>query len=151
MNAHRQALAKAVVIAEGQLAALQAEVTSAMSTGSVDARPNSAMQFTMERKLIKLIDEVGVRAAEYTKIEQLDKKNVGKQEEELLLTSQFYKENNKISQLEVQKQQARHEKEVSGQRHQQQQLRQIWRKMLLIIETKYQSFGQKKCCSSNNN
>ena len=37
MNARRQALAKSVVIAEGQLAALQAEVKSAMSTGSVDA------------------------------------------------------------------------------------------------------------------
>ena len=116
MNARRQALAKSVVIAEGQLAALQAEVKSAMSTGSVDARPNSAMQFTMERKLIKLIDEVGVRAAEYSKIVDRDKKYVEKQVE-LNLTSQFHKANNQKSQLELQKKQARQRVETMEQQH----------------------------------
>ena len=86
MNAKRQALAKAVVIAEGQLAALEAEVKSAMSTGSTDARPNSAMQFTMERKLIKLIDQVGVRAAELSEISNREKKYTKKQNQMKLVS-----------------------------------------------------------------
>jgi hypothetical protein len=74
MDSRRQGLAKALVIAEGQLAALEAEVKAAISTGSVDARPTSAMQFTMERKLIKLIDEVSARASELTKIDERESK-----------------------------------------------------------------------------
>jgi hypothetical protein len=74
MDSRRQGLAKAVVVAEGQLAALEAEVKAALSTGSVEARPNTAMQFGMERKLIKLIDEVSARASELSKIDERESK-----------------------------------------------------------------------------
>ena len=41
------------------MASLGAEVHSALSTGCAERRPNSAMGFDMERKLVKLIDGTG--------------------------------------------------------------------------------------------
>ena len=71
--AKRQSLAKAVVVAESQLAALEAEIRAAVSTGCVEARPSSAMGFSMERKLVKLIDEISVHARELSAIAEKQK------------------------------------------------------------------------------
>jgi hypothetical protein len=64
----RQSLAKAVVVAESHLASLGAEVHSALSTGCAERRPNSAMGFEMERKLVKLIDDISVHARDLSAI-----------------------------------------------------------------------------------
>ena len=76
---------------------------------------NSAMQFTMERKLIKLIDEVGVRAAEYSKIVDGIKNMLRNSRIKLNVT--IHKANNQKSQLELQKKQARQRVETMEQQH----------------------------------
>jgi hypothetical protein len=69
----RQSLAKAVVVAESHLASLGAEIHSALSTGCEERRPNSAMGFDMERKLVKLIDEISVHARDLGAIAEKQK------------------------------------------------------------------------------